>query len=713
MIVEMQHGAQLGKRSSNPIQKVVNPVGTVITVSFPSEEQDAAQASDFSVTVPSECESAAEEEGGVKPPFHGHNRKDTPSVDDAVRWPAVSQPLYFSQAKGYESSKCKNTETETRTQRKVKQSTQSVSAEKYNKTLQDEGPKDESKDDHNLTVGETEHKEMMVPWKTCALENGSFAVAASVWEKGCMKKGADGIESKCKPQKSLWSKTSHTGIEDVSVKDEAVGRNNKETEVKMVKSKAQILLKIRDGDGASCKAKTVVTDEQHVQGNFKKGKSSIPEEDAFCEAILKLDEVRLSETRNSKQNTKTTSIKSAPDESIKMSVRDKHHTCLEGERKDGRTSVSKLMLMDNVSTSDSLDTEDNKDTALSLDEFDSLCHSGSHDIIKNTSVKSKVSKCLLLEDNVLVTVSDSGDNRNAADKLGSSVSVSKSESLKSYSSLLHEKFNEHHFGTGRNASHETVRNSDSESLPQKSEKGTWGSQFTHSVAEEKTRTQMREIAENKFCRGNSELEIGCDRGSQENLIFKPTFDDVFVPAQRSWSSIVSSSSRNRFPVRETMAPASSKTVSLKLGELRISPHQSWSDTTKGYPDQMQIEAISDTNICSGFHSGKRPEAVDDYSDESEDKVAADSRKSQSSDQTFCSRMVTASESVSTVATSESSGATAINEEECSLVNEENNGNDDELADSGGATCSPASQGANKKSRRTKKKKLKITSILNL
>jgi hypothetical protein len=67
-------------------------------------------------------------------------------------------------------------------------------------------------------------------------------------------------------------------------------------------------------------------------------------------------------------------------------------------------------------------------------------------------------------------------------------------------------------------------------------------------------------------------------------------------------------------------------------------------------------------------------------------------------------MVMTSEFLSTVATSGTSDAAAGNEEDFSQLNEENNGNDDELADNGEATSITALQGANKKSRRMKKKR---------
>jgi hypothetical protein len=51
-----------------------------------------------------------------------------------------------------------------------------------------------------------------------------------------------------------------------------------------------------------------------------------------------------------------------------------------------------------------------------------------------------------------------------------------------------------------------------------------------------------------------------------------------------------------------------------------------------------------------------------------------------------------------------------NEEDRSHLNEERNGNDEELADNGESTSISASQGANKKSRRMKKKKIKSVQI---
>lgn len=707
----MQHGAQLGKKSSNPIQKVVNPVGTVITVSFPSEDWDTSQASDFSITVPSKCESSAEEEGGIKTLLRRCNRSDPPSLDDTVRWPAVSKPVCFSKSKGYELSKCENKEAEIRTQSKGKSNTQSVSCKRYSNKLQDEEkddnkwPMEEDKKEHNVTARKTEHGEIMVPWRTHTLGNGSFDLSASVWEKDCEKRRMDKIESDFKYQKCLPSKTSDTAVEVVNDKCK------KEIEVKMVKSKAQVSLKVKDGSNTSCKPKSfvpksMITNEPSFQGNFKTQNSPRPDEDTLCEEMFKLGEVKVSEMKSSKRNTKNkvASVTNTPDKSIKMSVEEKRLVSVDGEREDDRIPVSKLMLMDIVSISGTMDTEDSKEITQSLDEFDSVCATGDHDI-KKTSKKSKVSECLLLEDDDLVGVSDSGDNRNAADKLGTSlVSALKIGSLKLCSSVLLERFNEHHFGTEKNALYEAVRNSDFESLPQKSEEEIWSSQVMETAAEEETKNRTREVSQKKSYRGKSELKADSDRGSQENLEFRSTLDDIFVPPQLLWSNIVSTPNINRSPVRDTVAPAISETVLLKLEELKISPLQSWSDIVKGPPDQMQIETAADTNSCQGFESGKGTEYVDDYNDEGEDKFTMDLRKSQSSDRTSCSEMVMASKSLSPFAISESIVATAGNEEDSSQLNEENNGNDDELADSGEATSITALQGANKKSRRAKKKR---------
>ncbi|PNF22320.1 hypothetical protein B7P43_G02923 [Cryptotermes secundus] len=704
VIVEMQHGAQLGKRSSNPIQKVVNPVGTVITVSVPSEEAAASLASDLTMTTPSKCESSAEEESGVKP-LHGCSRQDPPSLDDTVRWPAVSKPTCFSQCKGYEPSASESKEAEFRTEKKGKENTRSASSKRYSNKLQDERkddskwPKEEGKKEHNVTVGETEHKEMTVPSRTLTLENGLFALSASVWEK----RRAQGIDSQFKPQNSLPAKTSDTQVEDVG------GKSNKEAQVKVVKSKLQAPSKIKDGNNASCKpksflAKGIFTDDPSGQGSLKRGKMCRSDEDTFCERTFNLDEVRHSETKCSKQNTKKkeSSITSGSAESMKLSTGDKHHKYHEGERKDESISVSQAMLMDLVSTSDALGTENDKGRTPKLVEFDDLCPSGAHGVIKKTNEKRKDSRSLLIEDNELIAIPDSGDNRNS-DKLGNLlVSVPKIEPLKLCSLLLHERLNEHHFGTGKNTSHDAVRNSNFESLSKKSEEGTQSSQFVQPITEGRTSSQTREVSEKKFCGGSTELETDNDQSRQKHPMFRSTLDDVFASPVLSWSSIVSSSNINKYPVKEVVVPPSSETVLLNLEESRISPQRSWSDVAKVFPDHSQTEEISDRDICSGFATLKGPEDVDDYSDEGEDKMAVDSRKSQSSDQN-CKVAIT-SESLRTAAISETNDATAGIEEDCSQLNEENNGNDDELADNGEATNITALQGANKKSRRLKKKR---------
>jgi hypothetical protein len=710
VIVEMQHGAQLGKRSSNPIQKVVNPVGTVITVSFPSEDWDTSQTSDFNVTVPRNCKSSAEEEGGVKPVLYRFIRNNPPSLNDTVRWPAVPKPECFSKSKGYDPSKCGNKEAEIRTQSKGKNNSQSVSGKQYSNKLQDEGkdvnkwPVEEDKKEHNVTARKIESGEIMVPWRSHRLVSGPFAFSASVQEKDCEKTRTDKIESDCKYRKFLPSKTSDTGVEVVNEIHE------KETEVKMTKSKTQISLEVKDGSNTSykpksCIPKSTITNEPSFRGNFKMQKGPKPGEGIFCESTFRLDEMKVSEIKSFKQNTqkKATCVTSTPDKNIKKCVEDKAHVSLDGGQEDDKIPVSKLMLMDVVSMSGSLDGEDNKEITQGLYDYDSLCTTGDHDI-KKSSKRSKASECLLLEGNDLVGVSYSRDVRSASGKLDTSlVSAPKIEPLKLCSSLLHERCNEHHFGTERNALHEAVRNSDFES-PQKSEEETWSSQVMEMIVEKKTKNMTREVSEKKSYRGNTDLEADSDQGSQENLVFRSTLDDIFAPPQLSWSSIVSSSNRSTSPLRETVSPAISETVLLKLEELKICPQQSWSDIAKGSPDQAQIETASDTNNCQGFESGKGAEDVDDYSDEGEGKVTMDSSKSQSSDRTSCSEMVTASESVSTVATSESSGATAGNDEDCSQLNEENNGNDDELADNREATSITALQGTNKKTRRAKKKR---------
>lgn len=229
MIVEMQHGAELGKKSSNPIQKVVNPVGTVITVSFPSEDWDTSQASDISITVPDKCESSAEDEGGLKPLLHGYDRNDTSSLDDTVRWPAVSKPACFLKSKRYEPSKCESKEAEIRTHKKGKSNTQSVSSKQYSNKLQVEEkadnkwPVEEGKKERDITARKTEHGEIIVPWKTHTLDNGPFALSTSFQEKDCEerrmnKNGSDFKYKKCFPSKS---KDSAVGVVNVKCKKDS------------------------------------------------------------------------------------------------------------------------------------------------------------------------------------------------------------------------------------------------------------------------------------------------------------------------------------------------------------------------------------------------------------------------------------------------------------------------------------------------------------
>jgi hypothetical protein len=681
--IEMQRGAQLGKRSSNPIQKVVNPVGTVITVSVPSEEATAT------LTSPSECESSVEEESEVKP-LHGCSRKDPPPLDDTVRWPAVSKSTCYSQCKRYEPSECENKEAELRMQEKGKENTQSVSSERYSNKVQDERkdnkcPEEEDNKECNVTVRETEHKDITVPWRNRALQNGPLDLTAGVWDK----RRAEGTEPQIQSQKSL------SGVEDVN------SESNKEAEVKMVKSKVQISLKVKDRNDANCKPKSFLAKGMYVdnpsgQGSLKRGKSSRSEEDMFCERTFNLDEVKFSETKCSKQNTKkkASGITSGPVESKKLSTGDKHHMCLDGERRDGIVSVPKVRLVDPVSTSDALSTEDDKQREPKLVDFDDPYPSGAHGVIKKTNMKHKDSQSLLLEDNEFIAIPDSGDTTNS-EKLGSLlVSLPKIEPLKLCSSLLRE----YHFGTGRNA----VRNSNFESLSRKSEPETESSEAVQSITEEISRFQTRDGREKTSCKGSAELETGSDRSRQKNPMFKSALDDVFVSPVQSWSSIVSSSNTNKSPVRDIVVPTSSETVLLNLEEMRMSPQRSWSEVAKGLPDHAQIGQTSVTDICGGFETVKGPEDLDDYSDEGEDKMAVESRKSQSSDHTY--KMVMSSKSLRTAAVSGIRASAAGNEEDCSQLNDENTGNDDEVADNGEATSIISLQGANKKSRRMKKKR---------
>lgn len=709
MIVEMQHGAQLGKKSSNPIQKVVNPVGTVITVSLPSEEWGPSQASDSGAAVTSECESSAEKEHGMQP-LHRCSRKDSSSSDDTFRWPAVSKPPCCAVSEGYEPSECGNSKMEAKTQRKSKGSAQNVSGKRCSKKLQDEKRDDhtcsidEGKKEYDVTIGRTQQREIMVPSSTNTLENGPLALSTAVWEKDPIKKRADVIESKTGSQKNLVSKTIHVELQDMSVKEDLDDKNSKDFEVQMGKSK------IKDGNNSSSKSKSILTksviiDEPSVQGNVKKGKSSRPDEVTFCEAPFSMDAVKEMKSSKRSPKNKATSIACARDKSVKV-----HAGSFEGEKKDDRMSASHSVLMHTAPSSDSQVTQDNEGTKPRLEDVDSLRPAGARGIIKKANTKNKVSKHLLPEDKALVTVPDSGDNRNSVDKLsGLLVSVPEIEPVKLYSSSLNDRFNEHHFGMGGNVSREALGDSDLELRTQRSEVGPQGLHTVQSVAEEKSTNQTTAGPENKSCEGNTELEASSDQGSQENLIFRSTFDDVFVSPVRSWSSIVSSSNINRSPVRETVASDSAETVLLKFEDLRISPQRSWSDIAKGSPNQIQTGATSSTGSCRGFQASKGPEDTDYCSGEHKDKFSVDSCKSLSSDQSFYSKMVTADKSLGVVATSESSVFMG-NEEDCSQLNEESNGNDEELADNGEGTSISASQGANKKSRRMKKKKIKSVQI---
>jgi hypothetical protein len=691
----MQHGVRLGKRNSNPIQKVVNPVGTVITVSVPSEELAAAQTSDFSMTKPSEIESSAEEESGLKP-VHGCSRKDPPSLEDTVRWPAVSKPTCFSQCKKYyEPTVYENKEVELRTKEKGKGKTQSVSSERCSNELQDERNDNnkwhgvEDKKGRNATVGETEHKDITVPWRSHVMDSGPFALCASVWEKG----KAEGIDPQFKPQKSL------SGVEDVNVKEGIKDESNKEDEVKMVRSKMQISL---DRNNASCKTKSCLAKGMYIDypsgpGSLRRGKMSRCDEDTLSERTFNMDEVKYSEMKGSKQNTKkkTSGITSGSIEGKKLSIGDKHHICLEEERNDD-ISVPKVGLMNVVSASDAPNTEDDKERTQKLVEFDDPCPSRAHGIIKKIKMKSKDPQSLLLEDNEFIDNPDSGDNTDS-DKLGnSSVSLPKIEPLKLCSSLVHE----YHFGTGRNSSHDAIRNTNFESLSRNSESGTESSQLMQSITEERTRNRTRESSEKKSCRVSTDLETGGDRSKQKNPMFRSALDDDLVSPVQSWSSIVSSSNINRSPLREIVVQASSETVLLNLEELRISPQRSWSDVARGFPDHGQTEETSVTNFCGGSETVKEPKDVVDCSD-GDDKMTVDSRKSQSSDQT-CKILMT-NKSLRTTAISETGDSAAGNAEDFSQLNEENNGND-EQADNGEATSVTSLQGANKKSRKIKKKR---------
>jgi hypothetical protein len=597
---------------------------------------------------------------------------------------------------------------EAETQRKSKGSAQNVSGKECSNKHQDEKrddnkcPQEEGKKKHDVTVGKTQHRELMTPLSTLTLENGPSALSTAVWEKDRGKRRADVIESKTGSQKNLVSKTTYTEVQDTNVKRDMDDKNSKDCEVQKAKSK------VKDGNNTSCKsksflAKSLIIDEPSVQGNVKKGKSSRPDEVTFCEAPFSMDAVKLSEMKSSKRNhkNKATSIVCARDKSVKV-----YAGSLEGESKDGKMSASHSVLMHIAPSSDSRDTQGNEDTTPRLEDIESLCPFGAHGIIKKINTKSKVSKCLLLEDNDLVTVPDSGDNRNSFDKMsGLLVSLPEIEPVKLCSSSLNERFSEHHFGMGGNGSRETLRDSDLELLTQRSEERTQSSHTMQSVAEEKSTNQTLEGSENKSYEGNTEHEAGSNQGSQENLVFRSTFDDVFVSPVRSWSSIVSSSNINRSPVRETVAPASAETVLLKAEDLRISPQRSWSDIAKGSPNQKHIEATSYTDSCRGFEAGKGPGDTDHYSDDRKDKFTVDSYKSLSSDQTFYNKMMAAGKSLGVFDTSESSAFVGT-EEDCSQLNEESNGNDDELADNGETTSITASQGANKKSRRMKKKKIK-------
>jgi hypothetical protein len=75
---------------------------------------------------------------------------------------------------------------------------------------------------------------------------------------------------------------------------------------------------------------------------------------------------------------------------------------------------------------------------------------------------------------------------------------------------------------------------------------------------------MSEVSKTKSDRGNTELQVDSDRGSQENLVFRSTLDEIFVPPELLWSNIMSSPNRNRSLVRDTLAPAISETVLLNL-----------------------------------------------------------------------------------------------------------------------------------------------------
>jgi hypothetical protein len=80
----------------------------------------------------------------------------------------------------------------------------------------------------------------------------------------------------------------------------------------------------------------MIKNESSFQGNFKIQKSSRPDKDALCEEMFKLGEMIVSQMMSFKWNVKNkaTSVTNAPDKSSKMSVEDKCHVSVDGERED-------------------------------------------------------------------------------------------------------------------------------------------------------------------------------------------------------------------------------------------------------------------------------------------------------------------------------------------------------------------------------------------
>ena len=389
MIVQLQHGAQLGRKISNPIQKVVNPVGTVITLTCPEE----GHSSDLS-----EYESSSDAESRVRTSEPAKSKTSVAadelllwkcgenefSKETVTKWPAVKQT---------DSSSAIGQDCETKKETKEKNYVQNIVDKKCEEK-----------------VNRWSRKESKTDLKSLDIQEVQSGASAKQKEHDTRKERESGNEIKSKLSKSF---PKHA---DSEVKEENGNKLSRELETK-TKTKVADTLKYKD----------VISSTSRKQNNGESSKKLKKIDLSLVQETVLKD---IPEVKSSKRSTK---FKTAIEDEIKTVSGDDPQLFPE-EKKQTEDSDT------NSEAAEYQDSEDVRDDFLQGEVGVEKTAVSSFNIgVKKSNIKMRCR-----ESKISKYVSSNEDIADSECKKDKEKNKTYFESLSSTS--LDETINEHHFG---------------------------------------------------------------------------------------------------------------------------------------------------------------------------------------------------------------------------------------------------------------------------